>query len=216
MRRWQRWMKAFRRFSEGRGFAVLTVLCVATIAATAVWTSHQSVDMPVIPTLPPASGHEAAALIQQSLHQAVTPTPLPGQPPVLWHEPLESMNVLRPYAPDRMLQSGVTGIWAVHPALDLSADAGTPVHAMADGVISAAGEDAMGGCWVAITHDGGYVTRYGALRLTGAWQPGDKVRAGDTIGFVGNSLADESDLGPHLHLEVTLRDEPVDPMTLFQ
>jgi len=198
---------------QGHGFALLVTLCISVITATAIW-SRQPAHLPAIPTLPPYEDRQASALRQQSLLEAVTPTPLPDAQPILWQPPLSDMEVIRSYSYDTMVQSGATGLWAIHPAVDLRADAGEPVLAMADGVVKSCGEDALQGCWVEAEHANGYTSRYAGLALVSALRSGDRIRAGHAIGFVG-SMMSEADLGPHLHLEVRKDGTAVDPISLL-
>lgn len=204
--------KALDHFAAGRGFAVLTVICVAVITATALWT--QRTPPPQDEPLPTMHNLQAVALWQQTL-PAVTPTPLPTRQPALWQAPLADVDVIVPFSINTMKQSGVTGVWAVHAAVDLAAKAGTPVAAMASGSVLDCGTGSPDGVWISVTHEDGYVSRYAGLSLLGAFRPGDPVSAGQTVGFVGNGVIAETDLPPHLHLQVIHHGQPIDPMTLL-
>jgi murein DD-endopeptidase MepM/ murein hydrolase activator NlpD len=95
-----------------------------------------------------------------------------------------------------------------HRGLDLAADYGTPVHAAADGVILAAGWDAGGfGIKVDIDHENGYHTWYAHLSRV-AVAPGERVRKGETIAYVG---ATGEATGPHLHYQIMLGGQAIDP-----
>ena len=212
---WKKLSKGWQRLMEGHGFAALVTLCVAIITFTAVWTGR-STPTPVIPDLPVTDGHEASSLQQQSLRNAATPTPLPAVQPISWQAPLEEYDVLRAFAADVMTLSGVTGMWQLHAAVDISAEPGSPVAAMADGKVTACGEDELRGCYVELAHQDGYVTRYEGLALLNAIRQGDTVRAGQTLGFSGNTILDETDLGSHLHLQASLNGVPVDPLSLLE
>ena len=99
------------------------------------------------------------------------------------------------------------GEGAFHRGVDISANYGQPVIAPADGVVAFA--DFMGGYGRAIEldHGHGMTTRYGHL-ASYAVVPGQYVRRGDTIGFVGSSGRSTA---PHLHYEVRINDTPVNP-----
>lgn len=206
--------RRFMAFAEGKGFALLITLCIAVIVASALYTRQAQPPQPG--ATPPALKGEypAAALWQDPLASFPSPTPLPQQHPILWRSPLSDYAVLRGFSGD-MLQSGVTGLWQVHAGVDLSADAGAPVMAMADGVVDECVTAGLDGARLSIIHDQGYVSRYASLSMHGACKPGDRVRAGQTIGFVGATKVDESDLGPHLHLEILKDDVPLDPLLLL-
>ena len=201
------------RFVEKQGFAIITVLCVAVITATALWTGKEEVY--VSPTPPVSSDVSAAQLIQESLREATTPTPSPTEAPRQWLCPLEEAVILQPYSTSSMVQSQVTGIWSVHDGIDLQASQGSKVRAMSDGIVLDAGEDQLRGVWLLIDHGDGIEALYAGLAMAAAYIAGDSVRSGDVIGFVGAGLLEESNLGPHLHLRVTLDGASIDPTLLW-
>ncbi len=100
-----------------------------------------------------------------------------------------------------------TGMRAYHPALDISGDQGSPVIATADGEIAIAGYQAGYGRMIEIRHGYGFSTRYGHL-LASYVKQGVRVKKGEIIGAVGSS---GRSTGYHLHYEVRIDDEPVDP-----
>jgi murein DD-endopeptidase MepM/ murein hydrolase activator NlpD len=94
-----------------------------------------------------------------------------------------------------------------HEGLDLAVDFGTPVKGTADGVVIWAGPYSGYGNLVAIYHTNGITTRYGHLsRIT--VELGQRVRRGDQIGNAGST---GRSTGPHVHYEVRVNDQPVDP-----
>jgi murein DD-endopeptidase MepM/ murein hydrolase activator NlpD len=109
------------------------------------------------------------------------------------------------------------GVWYphFHSGLDLAAPMGTPVHAAAGGVVLFAGvsSDAAGrpvgyGRYVVIAHKDGFATLYGHLSSI-AVHAGDTVHQGEVIGAEGST---GNSTGPHLHFEVRLDGDPVDPL----
>lgn len=210
----QRMKARYIRFVEKQGFPIIVTVCVGVITATALWTGRQE-DAYVAPTPPPSGEVSAAQLLQQSLRDASTATPAPTATPRPWCAPVADAAVLRCFTTSTMVQSGVTDVWSAHPAVDLQAERGARVCAMADGTVIAAGEDQVLGVWLRIDHGDGLVALYTGMALAGAYLPGDTVVAGDTIGFVGAGPLDETDLGSHLHLAVTQDGVPVDPLPLW-
>ena len=110
---------------------------------------------------------------------------------------------------------------AGHNGLDLGVPVGTPVRAAADGVVTLAEEvDQDGyGRHVRLTHEDGRVTIYAHLDHPTV-KTGQAVRAGEEIGFSGNS---GFSTGPHLHFEVRLPGQAdngyggaVDPLPLLE
>lgn len=211
---WRSAKKGYVRFVEKQGFGIIITVCVAVITATAVWTK-QSEPAYVAPTPPPGSEISAAQLMQQSLRSAATPTPAPTAAASKWIAPLSSLQVAGRFNTSRMVQGSVTGVWTLHDAADLAADAGTPVLSMADGVVTAVGNDRLQGAWIAIDHGDGYEAHYAGLAMITAFLPGDTVVQGETVGYAGEGPLDEGHLGPHVHLRVTLDGTAVDPVGLF-
>jgi murein DD-endopeptidase MepM/ murein hydrolase activator NlpD len=106
--------------------------------------------------------------------------------------------------------SGFGYRWGVlHAGIDLANSIGTPIHAVSDGVVIAAGPTAGYGMWVKLRHADGTVTLYGHVNTTMV-SVGQRVMAGDQIATVGNR---GNSTGPHLHFEVLLGgSQRVDPV----
>jgi murein DD-endopeptidase MepM/ murein hydrolase activator NlpD len=101
-----------------------------------------------------------------------------------------------------------TGEQGTHNAVDISSAIGQAVRAPADGIVVKA-EWANGyGNVIYISHGYGYSTRYGHLSGFGV-RPGQRVKRGDVIGYVGST---GRSTGPHLHYEVRLNNNPVNPL----
>ena len=99
------------------------------------------------------------------------------------------------------LTSGFGARWGtVHAGIDLAAPMRTPEYAVMDGVVLEAGPASGYGLAVYIQHDSGDVTVYGHMDEI-LVEPGQVVRAGDTIALLGNR---GQSTGPHLHFEVRL------------
>ena len=95
-----------------------------------------------------------------------------------------------------------------HNGVDLAAARGTPVYATADGRIGRAERFSSYGNYVQIEHGGDLQTRYAHLSSYTV-QAGELVQRGDLIGYVGST---GRSTGPHLHYEVRVDGEPVNPI----
>ncbi len=100
-----------------------------------------------------------------------------------------------------------TGYLKMHTGLDIAAPSGTPIVAPADGTVESIEYKEGYGLTVEINHGYGIKTYY-AHCLTSLCQVGQKIKRGDLIATVGES---GRTTGPHLHYEVRLGDNPVDP-----
>jgi murein DD-endopeptidase MepM/ murein hydrolase activator NlpD len=96
-----------------------------------------------------------------------------------------------------------------HSGADIRAKPGTPVYAAGDGVVIFAGRQGGYGNLVTVDHGGGVVTRYAHLRRIHTAK-GETLTGGKRIGQVGTT---GRTTGPHLHFEVRLDGNPVDPTT---
>ncbi|HEV8590434.1 MAG TPA: peptidoglycan DD-metalloendopeptidase family protein [Pyrinomonadaceae bacterium] len=113
------------------------------------------------------------------------------------------------------LESGVGGRrnpfggrgWEYHEGQDIDAAYGTPVQAAANGRVTIAGRQRGYGNVVYIEHGAGLSTRYGHLSQINV-AVGQTVTRGQTIGLVGST---GRSTGPHLHYEVRIDNQPVDP-----
>jgi murein DD-endopeptidase MepM/ murein hydrolase activator NlpD len=85
---------------------------------------------------------------------------------------------------------------------------GTPIKAADDGTVVMAGPNGGYGNWTLIDHGGGLATGYGHQSSIGV-RVGQHVSRGEVIGQVGST---GTSTGPHLHWEVRVNGNPVDPM----
>jgi murein DD-endopeptidase MepM/ murein hydrolase activator NlpD len=106
--------------------------------------------------------------------------------------------------------SGFGYRWGVlHAGIDIANSIGTPIYAVADGVVIDVGPTAGYGAWVKLRHNDGTVTLYGHVN-TWLVSKGDRVMAGDQIATIGNR---GNSTGPHCHFEVLLNGtDRVDPL----
>lgn len=104
------------------------------------------------------------------------------------------------------------GYSKMHTGVDFGASTGTPIHAAGNGVIELAGRNGGYGNAIVIKHGPRYQTLYGHMsRFAAGIHPGVQVNQGQIIGYVG---ATGRATGPHLHYEVRVDEEPVNPLTV--
>jgi murein DD-endopeptidase MepM/ murein hydrolase activator NlpD len=125
--------------------------------------------------------------------------------PTLW--PLKDVRgwITTPFGP---AIHPFTGQWYLHKGIDIAQAMGTPVVATANGKVAKVDYEALGyGHYVDLKHNYGFSTRYGHLSRSYVTKGQDVVR-GQIIAAMGASgLA----TGPHLHYEVRIGTEVVDP-----
>jgi murein DD-endopeptidase MepM/ murein hydrolase activator NlpD len=130
--------------------------------------------------------------------------------PLVWPEPGSAIS--QPFGPtDLVLEPSYGAYPHFHTGLDLAAPALTPVLAADDGLVAVVGSTQTGyGNYVVLGHRSGLLTLYGHLQRA-LVQPGEVVAQGQPIGLEGST---GNSTGPHLHFEVRMKDQPVDP-TLY-
>lgn len=104
----------------------------------------------------------------------------------------------------------ITGDRKLHAGVDIAAPKGTEVYAAADGKVVHAGFLGNAGLAIILDH-GDLETRYYHLGQVDV-RKGVSVTRGDNIGKVGSTGAST---GPHLHFEIRIADEPVDPLLYY-
>jgi murein DD-endopeptidase MepM/ murein hydrolase activator NlpD len=104
------------------------------------------------------------------------------------------------------------GTAAMHSGLDFRAPMGSPIHAAADGRVAFVGWKNGYGKVVEIDHGAGLVTRYAHMSRFNA-QVGSAVTAGDVIGAIGST---GRSTGPHLHFEVRINNNAVNPRPFLE
>ncbi|MET7425873.1 peptidoglycan DD-metalloendopeptidase family protein [Dactylosporangium sp. NPDC005555] len=110
-----------------------------------------------------------------------------------------------------------------HIGADIMSFTGTPIHAASAGTVTEVvcnieaghscdqtGSPSIGGCgwYVKVQHSGGIATLYCHMVRKAIVQPGQKVKAGQVIGYVGSS---GNSSAPHLHFEVHINAPPTGP-----
>jgi len=103
------------------------------------------------------------------------------------------------------------GDWRMHTGIDISADAGTPIHATGNGVVEfAAWKEGYGNC-VVINHGFGFESLYGHCKEIYV-KPGQKIVRGQTIAAVGMTGVAT---GNHVHYEVLVKGKYDNPAKYF-
>ncbi len=207
--------------ATGKGYYIALILCAVAIGISGyLYYANQTDDTPqlggqdidVVATQPQQEDVPAGVTVPKA-DEVVNPT---EPKPTVIHKPIQTASplegeVVAAYAMDALSYNPTTRDWRTHNGIDLAAEAGSAVHAAAEGTVYTVYEDETMGHTVVIRHQDGYVTCYSSLGEDVAVAPGDQVTLGQKIGTVGNSALMESALGDHIHFSVTRNDEPIDP-----
>ncbi|HZJ78082.1 MAG TPA: M23 family metallopeptidase [Clostridia bacterium] len=120
-------------------------------------------------------------------------------------------KILKDYSHGEMVLSKTMNDWRVHEGIDFSGNVGQEVVAIQDGVVESVETNEFWGTVVIIKHGNGLVAKYCGLSEGSAAKEGNEVKKGGRIGLLGEIPIEAAD-GYHLHLEVFVNDENVDPL----
>ncbi|MDO7834854.1 M23 family metallopeptidase [Sphingobium sp. HBC34] len=109
-----------------------------------------------------------------------------------------------------MRRHPILGYTRMHAGIDFAARYGSPIYAVTDGVVAYAGRHGGHGNYVRIAHGGGLATGYAHMSHIAA-APGQRVRRGQVIGYVGSTGLST---GPHLHYELYRNGQVVNPLSV--
>ena len=141
--------------------------------------------------MPPPSGRSSSAESDE-----------PGNLPNSW--PLTVRGFVT-----QVLLEGVDG---AHPGLDIAVPSDTYVRAAGGGTVLEVGEDEIYGRYVVIDHGSGYQSRYAHASQT-LVSAAQRVRRNEVIALSGSTGRSTA---PHLHFEIRLNGEAVNPLTMVR
>jgi murein DD-endopeptidase MepM/ murein hydrolase activator NlpD len=162
---------------------------IIAAAMQAVWTQMQIwLQSNKVGQIPTSSGHST-------------------QYRFIWPEP--QAQISQPFGPSTFwFEPPYDGYPHFHTGIDLVEPFGAPVYAADDGIVALVGNTSSGyGNYVVIAHAGGLQTLYGHLS-TALVNVGQAVTQGTVVGLEGST---GNSTGPHLHFELRINQQPVNP-----
>jgi murein DD-endopeptidase MepM/ murein hydrolase activator NlpD len=129
--------------------------------------------------------------------------------------PIKNPTLVEEFS-DALVWSSTLNRYESHKAIDYFAEEGTSVFAVYDGEVESVENDLIKGITVTINHGDGLKTVYNSLGEDVTVTVGDKVTKGQTIGFVSVTNRKEYKEGAHLHFEVSLNGETVNPLNYLE
>ena len=138
-----------------------------------------------------------------------------GEEPVVKPEgmimPVESVSVLNEYG---FYHNTTLGSYYHHVGMDFAAEAGTNVLAVDEGVVeSISRDDLLEGTQIVVAHENGVKSVYRFVDEAESLKVGDRVERGEVIATVAQANGNEYKDGAHLHFEMLVDGENVDPST---
>lgn len=125
--------------------------------------------------------------------------------------PMNGAQVIKDYSGSELQYNDTLKQWEIHKAIDFQAGEDKNVYAVSNGTVSNIYTNYLEGTVIEITHGDGLVSVYKSLDKVVQVNIGDSVSAGQVIGSVAESMAQELNSGNHLHFELLLNGKKVDP-----
>ncbi len=200
--------KVFKRYSA----YVYMTAAVVTVAvmAISIYSINQADDI----SLPEISVPSIQLPDISDTPVGNNPTDIPADiiPAPEYRMPV-SGNIVTAHSVTELVFSPTMQDYRTHTGVDIAAEKGTAVVSYTDGMVSAIYNDAFYGTVVEIAHENKVSTVYANLdaTLSEGIEVGASVKAGQQIGTVGETAIIESATVPHLHFEVKISDNQVDP-----
>jgi len=127
-------------------------------------------------------------------------------------QPVSNKDLTRVASPFGVRIHPFYKVLKMHTGMDFTAPIGTEIYSTGDGIVVDADNSKRGyGNSIVIDHGFGYKTLYAHLSKI-LVRPGQKVKKADLIGLVGNT---GMSMAPHLHYEVRLNDNPINPINFY-
>ncbi|MDF2497322.1 M23 family metallopeptidase [Arthrobacter koreensis] len=190
---------------------VFGVAEAATLEAPETVSERQLVNIRQLDEEPPAEapvedGAGSTAPVQDG---AGTTAPVAEEPPAKPSVPVDGMVITSPFGWRINPMTGSGQEW--HTGTDFRGVTGTEVRSARAGTVTEAGWHTTGGggLRVVVDHGNGTQTTYNHLNDIRV-EPGQPVGEGQAVGGVGST---GNSTGPHLHFEVLINGEYIDPMT---
>ena len=125
-----------------------------------------------------------------------------------------STTILRDYS-QMAIYSKSTDDWRAHQGIDYKAELGSKVVSVYDGTVTNIYEDKLWGNCIEIIHTGNILGIYRNLSKDISVKVNEKVSGGQAIGKVGNSASIEKAEEPHLHFELWMNGESINPTSFI-
>lgn len=125
--------------------------------------------------------------------------------------PVDEVNAVNSYG---FYHNTTLDKYYLHTGIDFAGDVGDEVYAALDGTVESITSDpVLMGTTITLSHENGLKTTYTFIDAAEGLAVGDTVEKGDVIATVAEAMGQEYKDGAHLHFEVFLNDEAVDPET---
>ena len=202
-------------------YAVTLTCVIGVIVGSAVYT--QRVQRRTQETLVQAAAGAPEVLATATPSPSPQATALPTIAPLsvrvsvfeeraLW--PVKG-SVLRGHETGEAVWWAALGAWQAHSGIDIAGAAGESVLCAAEGTVKSVTRDALWGASVEVSQKDGRTAVYRGLALCYV-REGERVKCGQEIGTLLESIPCEGEMGAHLHLEMEREGRTQDPLAVLE
>lgn len=212
-----------KKFFTGNGFYLSLAACVVAVGGVAIATFADDLGSQLSKPQTPSTTQNQAVdknvtgvsdtrTTTSSTTVSTTTTSTTLQPQkALYVLPLSNV-VAKEYSNGKPVYNATLKDFRLHNGIDFAGENGDPVMALSDGTVTSVKTDSLWGGCVTIDHGFGVVSL--CCGVTAEVKKGDTVKAGDVIGKLSSIPCEEAD-GAHLHLELSVSGEGMDPQNVI-
>ena len=220
-------------FLKEKGIYLVLMACVAAVGLAAAFVFVPQLQAQPQPTedLSAVSGSEDEHLeaVTTPIPTVLpTPTLMPDFTPAATAKPTATPktkaaapvqgDIIWGFAVNELIFSRTLEQWMTHSGVDIASPLGSEVHAVFAGTVESVEKDDQLGITITLKHANNMVSVYANLKEEPPVKEGQKLNAGATIGYVGDTAVSECADQSHLHFELYVDEKAVDPnaYVLFQ
>lgn len=135
--------------------------------------------------------------------------------PLVFTLPIENATVLKGFSSTDLMYNSTLKHWEAHKAIDLMSETSNMAVACLGGAVAKVETSYSNGTTIQIEHSEGFVSTYSSLSSS-LVKAGDIVTAGQSLGEVSSSAANEMAQGDHLHFVLEKDGVKVDPSSYLE
>ena len=125
--------------------------------------------------------------------------------------PVKNATIAKDFSASELQFNNTLKQWEIHKAIDFVASDDLNVYSVSNGTVSNVYTNYLEGTVIEISHDKGIVSVYKSLNNDIKVSVGDKVSAGQIIGSISETMAEELNVGAHLHFEMLKNGIKINP-----
>ena len=191
---------------------VIAILCVSAIVIGIVASnSRKKTEIPETPQISDGEDNGGGNTDGNKPNEDNGDEEKPSSSEIVFVSPAVG-TVIKSHSTTTPVFSNTLDEWRIHTGLDISAEDGAEVVAAADGEVTRIYTDPMLGSTVEITHSATHKSYYSNLAKDTVCKVGDKVSAGQLIGYIGDTTVSELADEPHVHFELKVSGASVNPL----